>query len=124
MFEPARYGGYELDYGPTQIALANALGPADGSVAWVQSVVACHAWLLGMYPRAAQDAVWGADPDTLIASAFSARTGAAKQVDGGYWLEGEWEFSSGVHACQWIILAAAIPSQPGPPLPSCRDRWV
>ena len=116
VFEPARYGGYELDYGPTQIALANALGPADGSVAWVHSVVACHAWLLGMYPLTAQDAVWGDNPDTLIASAFSARTGAAKPVDGGYWLQGDWEFSSGVHACDWIILAAPVATQPGPPL--------
>src|SRR5215813_12383423 len=57
LFQPARYGGYELDYGPVQLALGSVLGHACGSSAWVQSVVACHAWLLGMFPRAAQDAV-------------------------------------------------------------------
>ncbi|MGH2468602.1 MAG: hypothetical protein ACRDGF_00900, partial [Chloroflexota bacterium] len=42
-------------------------------------------------------------------------TGRGKPVDGGYWLEGEWEFSSGVHACDWIILNAPIISGTGGP---------
>src|SRR5690349_7804652 len=47
LFVPARYGGYELDYGEPQLALGNVLGRACGSSAWVQSVLACHAWIVG-----------------------------------------------------------------------------
>ena len=115
VFQPARFGGFELEYGLTQIELANAIGPASGSAAWVQSVIACHAWVVGMYPKAAQDAVWSEDPNVLVASAFGPSTGRGKPVDGGYWLEGEWEFSSGVHACDWIILNAPILSGEGRP---------
>lgn len=109
VFQPARYGGFELDYGATQIDLCNELGRASGSAAWVQSVVACHAWLIGMYPLEAQEAVWGDDGETIVASAFGATTGRGWRTDGGYTLEGDWEFSSGVHACQWILLAVRLP---------------
>ena len=70
VLQPASYGGYELDYGRTQVELCHVLGQACGSTAWVQCVVACHAWCLAMFPPAAQEAVWGRDQDTLIASAF------------------------------------------------------
>jgi 3-hydroxy-9,10-secoandrosta-1,3,5(10)-triene-9,17-dione monooxygenase len=75
VFQPARYGGYELDYGATQLALAGVLGRGCGSSAWMQSVVACHAWIVGMYPEAVQDAVWGSNPEALIASSFATSTG-------------------------------------------------
>src|SRR5437588_12200556 len=59
VLQPKRWGGYELDYGRTQVELCGVLGRGCGSSAWVQCVVACHAWCLGMFPDAAQDAVWG-----------------------------------------------------------------
>jgi 3-hydroxy-9,10-secoandrosta-1,3,5(10)-triene-9,17-dione monooxygenase len=104
VFQPARYGGYELDYGPTQLALSGALGPACGSTAWVQSILACHAWLLGMFSEEAQDAVWGRNPDALIASSFASTTGGGRPVDGGYLVSGQWQFSSGIDAADWLIL--------------------
>jgi 3-hydroxy-9,10-secoandrosta-1,3,5(10)-triene-9,17-dione monooxygenase len=118
LFQPARYGGYELDYGPVQIVLGRQLGRACGSSAWVQSVVACHAWLLGMFSRAAQDAVWGSDPEALLSTGISMRTGVGRPVDGGYRVEGHWEFSSGIDAVQWVMLMVPIASPgtaAGPP---------
>jgi 3-hydroxy-9,10-secoandrosta-1,3,5(10)-triene-9,17-dione monooxygenase len=108
VLQPARYGGYELDYGRTQVELCHVLGQACGSTAWVQCVVACHAWCLAMFPPEAQDAVWGRDQDTLIASAFAFKTGRGRPVEGGYHVEGEWQFSSGSHICQWIVLGTPI----------------
>jgi 3-hydroxy-9,10-secoandrosta-1,3,5(10)-triene-9,17-dione monooxygenase len=61
-----------------------------------------------MFPREAQEAVWGEDQDTLIASAFAFKTGQGRPVDGGYYVEGDWEFSSGSDACTWIILGTPI----------------
>src|SRR6266852_8262021 len=108
IFVPERYGGYEIDYGPIQLALSRQLGRACGSSAWVQSVVACHAWLLGMFPRAAQDAVWGSDPEALLSTGISMRAGLGRPVDGGYQVEGHWEFSSGIDAVQWVMLMVPI----------------
>jgi 3-hydroxy-9,10-secoandrosta-1,3,5(10)-triene-9,17-dione monooxygenase len=119
LFQPARYGGYELDYGLAQIELGTRLGRACGSSAWVQSVVACHAWLLGMFPHAAQDAVWGEDPDALLSTAISMRTGLARPVSGGYEVTGHWEFSSGVDSVQWVMVFAPQGSAGGPPRLCC-----
>ena len=81
-----------------------------------QMVIACHAWCLAMFPETAQQAVWGDDPETLIASAFGFTTGKGRPVEGGYWVEGDWVFSSGSNLCEWIILGTRLEQdQPGPP---------
>ena len=115
VLRPKRWGGLELPYGRTQTELCSVLGRACGSSAWVQCVVACHAWCLAMFPPEAQEAVWGREPDTLIASAFAYTTGRGRPVEGGYFVEGNWQFSSGSNACHWIILGAPIFEDGGPP---------
>lgn len=114
VLQPRRFGGMELDYGRVQVELCSTLGQACGSSAWVQMVVACHAWCLAMFPDEAQQAVWGEDPETLVASAFGFSTGKGRPVEGGYWVEGDWVFSSGSDLCRWIILGTRL-EQPGPP---------
>jgi 3-hydroxy-9,10-secoandrosta-1,3,5(10)-triene-9,17-dione monooxygenase len=59
VLQPKRWGGLELNYGRTQTELCSVLGRACGSSAWVQCVVACHAWCLAMFRPEAQEAVWG-----------------------------------------------------------------
>jgi 3-hydroxy-9,10-secoandrosta-1,3,5(10)-triene-9,17-dione monooxygenase len=115
VLQPRRFGGLELDYGRTQLELCTTLGQACGSSAWVQMVVACHAWCLAMFPDAAQQAVWGKDPETLVASAFGFTTGRGRPVEGGYWVEGDWVFSSGSNLCDWIILGTLVEQPGGPP---------
>jgi len=108
VFQPARYGGYELDYGLTQLRLAGEIGRACGSSAWTLLIAACHSWIVGMFEESVQDAVWGEDPETLIASSFSPSTGRGRRVDGGYVLNGEWSFSSGSELCEWAILGTPL----------------
>jgi 3-hydroxy-9,10-secoandrosta-1,3,5(10)-triene-9,17-dione monooxygenase len=108
MLQPARVGGAELDY----VALVD-LGaePARGaaSAAWVFTNLASHHWMLAMWPEAAQDRLWGGDPDVLIASSFVFPCGKAERVDGGYRLSGRWPFSSGVDCSSWNMLAGIVP---------------
>ncbi len=108
VFVPKRYGGYELDYGPTQVEICNQIGRGCGSSAWVWSVVACHPWILGMMPQATQDAVWGTGPDTLVTTAVSPSTGRIKRVEGGYQLNGRWQFSSGCDFAEWILFSGPL----------------
>jgi 3-hydroxy-9,10-secoandrosta-1,3,5(10)-triene-9,17-dione monooxygenase len=108
VFQPKRYGGFELDYGRTQVELCHILGQGCGSSAWVQSVIACHAWCLGMFAPEVQDAIWANDEDALIASSFSPKTGRGRPTEGGYYVQGDWQFSSGSNLCSWAVLGTPI----------------
>ena len=105
--QPKRVGGSELDY-VALVDCADALGQADASVAWNFANLASHHWMLGMFDRHAQDAVWDKDANSLIASSFIFPAGRAKKVDGGYVLNGHWPFSSGVESCDWNMLASIV----------------
>jgi alkylation response protein AidB-like acyl-CoA dehydrogenase len=117
LFQPVRYGGYELDYGIAQLEVGKVLGAACGSTAWVQGVLAAHAWILGMFPESAQDAVWGKSPATALSTAVSATTGHGQVTPDGIHVEGEWEFSSGVDAADWVIFLVRLDTaEPQPPV--------
>jgi 3-hydroxy-9,10-secoandrosta-1,3,5(10)-triene-9,17-dione monooxygenase len=107
--QPKRVGGSELDY-VSLVDCADMLGRADASVAWNFANLASHHWMLGMFDQRAQDAVWGKDVDTLIASSFIFPAGRARKVEGGYRLRGNWPFSSGVASCDWNMLASVVSS--------------
>jgi alkylation response protein AidB-like acyl-CoA dehydrogenase len=59
-----------------------------------------------------QEEVWGADPDTWMASPY-APNGRARPVDDGFVLEGRWQFSSGTDHCDWIFLGGLVTDQEG-----------
>jgi 3-hydroxy-9,10-secoandrosta-1,3,5(10)-triene-9,17-dione monooxygenase len=107
--QPKRVGGSELDY-VSLVDCADMLGRADASVAWNFANLASHHWMLGMFDQRAQDAVWGKDVNTLIASSFIFPAGRARKVEGGYRLRGNWPFSSGVASCDWNMLASVVSS--------------
>ena len=107
--QPKRVGGSELDY-VALVDCADGLGQADASVAWNFANLASHHWMLGMFDRQAQDAVWDKDANALIASSFIFPAGRARKVDGGYMLNGHWPFSSGVESCEWNMLASIVSS--------------
>src|SRR5712671_840352 len=108
--QPKRVGGSELDY-VALVDCADALGQADASVACNFANLASHHWMLGMFDRHAQDAVWDKDANALIASSFIFAAGRARKVDGGYVLNGHWPFSSGVESCDWNMLASVVSSE-------------
>lgn len=114
--QPARYGGLELDYG-TQTELAVELAQGCASSAWNACITACHGWMTGMFPEAAQDEVWGGDSGATVSTSFFSVSPGIERVDGGIRLSGRWKFSSGVDHCQWTILAfrQQPPGEEGPP---------
>ena len=108
--QPKRVGGSELDY-IALIDCADAIGQGDASAAWTFANLASHHWMLAMFDARAQDAVWGKNPDALIASSFIFPAGRARKVDGGYTLRGSWPFSSGVNCSEWNMLASVVSSE-------------
>jgi 3-hydroxy-9,10-secoandrosta-1,3,5(10)-triene-9,17-dione monooxygenase len=109
ILQPKRVGGAELDY-VALVDFADVLAQADASVAWNVVNLASHHWMLGMFDRRAQDAIWTSEPDALIASSFVFPAGRARKVPGGYSLSGRWPFSSGVDPSTWNMLAGIVSS--------------
>jgi len=66
-----------------------------------------HPWQLALFPRQAQDDVWGADPATRMSSSY-APTGKARKTEGGYRLDGRWSFSSGCDHATWVLLGGIV----------------
>lgn len=114
IMQPKRYGGAELPYG-AHTRVAWEIGRGCVSSAWALSVTACHSWILGMFPRQAQDEFWDRDPEATVASTFLSVGHEAKAVDDGLDLSGRWRFSSNVDQCQGCIVIVMLPQENGPP---------
>ncbi len=112
--QPARVGGFELPFG-AQTSAGAEIAKQCGSSAWIVSVCGTHHWMLGKFAPEAQDDVWGANPDAISASAFASAYQTTEKVDGGFKISGRWLFSSGIHACDWVIVVGRIPQENGPP---------
>jgi 3-hydroxy-9,10-secoandrosta-1,3,5(10)-triene-9,17-dione monooxygenase len=102
--QPRRVGGAELEF-VAIVHFGALLARACASTSWNFINFAAHHHMLGMFPPRAQDEIWGASPDALIASSFVFPAGKAKKVQDGYVVSGRWPFSSGVDPSQWNMLA-------------------
>lgn len=107
ILQPARVGGAELDYG-LLVDVGAELARGCASSAWTLTNLASHHWMLGMFPPAAQDDVWGQSPDHLIGSSFVFPAGRAQRRQDGFVFSGYWPFSSGVDNCDWNMLAGVV----------------
>ena len=116
VLQPARYGGLELPFGVhTEYSVELARGCASSS--WNAVVIACHAWVAGMFPPNAQEELWADDPTTLISTSFRPDGVTVKRDGDAVRISGRWKFSSGVDICTWIMLTLPVPplSGGGPP---------
>jgi 3-hydroxy-9,10-secoandrosta-1,3,5(10)-triene-9,17-dione monooxygenase len=101
--QPARFGGYEIDY-PIVLDIAAELGRGCGSSSWCYSIWASHNWLAGMFPEKAQEEYWADSPNVLSSTSFNPTRAKVVATPGGYKLSGHWDFSSGCDAAQWAML--------------------
>jgi 3-hydroxy-9,10-secoandrosta-1,3,5(10)-triene-9,17-dione monooxygenase len=115
MLQPQRVGGSELPY-RALIELGAILAEGCGSTSWVAINLASHHWMLAMWPKEAQDEVWGRSADDLIGSALVFPSGKAVAVDGGYRVSGRWPFSSGVDPSRWNFVGGIVHDARGKPV--------
>jgi 3-hydroxy-9,10-secoandrosta-1,3,5(10)-triene-9,17-dione monooxygenase len=106
IFTPRRYGGFEMDWG-VHVDVTRELGRGCGSTSWIASVVYCHTWLLARFPPEAQEEFWPKCPDAVIGTAF-AGGGTMREVKGGFVLNGQWKFSSGINHADCAVVAARV----------------
>jgi alkylation response protein AidB-like acyl-CoA dehydrogenase len=104
MLQPAEWGGMQAH--PCEfLESVMAMGAHCGATAWVSGVVGVHPWEVGLLDPRLGNEIWSRDPDVWIASPY-APMGRARAVDGGWVLNGRWEFSSGTDHCDWVVLGA------------------
>jgi alkylation response protein AidB-like acyl-CoA dehydrogenase len=108
---PKRYGGYETSV-RTMLEVSAAVGEADGGTAWVLTLVNVCNWLVGLFPRRAQDDVFGADPAALV-SGVLAPTATTVKVDGGWRVTGKWFYNSGSWHATWAGLGIPVTGADG-----------
>ena len=111
---PRRYGGYEADT-RTLVEMLAELGQGDGSTAWVTWVLAGNTWLIGLFPDEVQDEVF-VNPDVQVSGTLGP-TGRVESRNGGFVLNGQWHFHSGVLHSQWSALAAMSITPEGGAMP-------
>jgi len=78
------------------------------STAWNVANLGVHHWMLALYDERTQEEVWGKNPDAVIASGIAYPQGRGRRVDGGFVITGFWNFSSGVDASDWNMLAVMV----------------
>ena len=105
--QPRRWGGMELDF-VSLFDIPAEIGRGCASTAWNVANLGVHHWMLALYDERAQDEVWGDNPDALIASGIAYPQGRGRRVDGGFVITGFWNFSSGVDAADWNMLAVTV----------------
>ncbi|MBF6245584.1 hydroxylase [Nocardia elegans] len=114
LLQRKKYNGFEAHprvFAETVMKTASIYGSAG----WVGGIVGVHPWQLAFADPKVQEEVLGADGDTWQASPYMPG-GVAVPRDGGYVLNGRWQFSSGTDHCDWIFLGALVGGDDGKPL--------
>lgn len=113
ILQPTEHGGYQAhprEFGEAVMAAASHCG-ASG---WVAGVVGVHPWEIAMLDPRVGEEVWGTNQDTWVSSPYTPQ-GVADPVDGGYILNGRWQFSSGTDHADWVFLGALTGNGSGRP---------
>jgi 3-hydroxy-9,10-secoandrosta-1,3,5(10)-triene-9,17-dione monooxygenase len=105
--QPRRWGGMEFDF-PAYVDFPLELARGCASTAWNFANLQIHHWMLALYDERAQEEVWGADPDALIASGIAFPQGSGRKADGGFVVSGKWNFSSCSNIADWNMLAVTV----------------
>jgi alkylation response protein AidB-like acyl-CoA dehydrogenase len=111
-FQPARYGGYELDL-DLLLTMGTELARGCGSSAWVGNLAMVHQWMIAGFSEHAQDDIWGdtptGNPDAIALGTYAAAA-EAMPVEGGFRISGKWPFASGCDHGDWALLGARFPA--------------
>lgn len=110
---PSSVGGGEAGL-RAQVDSLFAVAAADPAAGWVQMVSNAHAWMVGNFPEACMQEVFAGGPDIRVPGTLASQ-GKATRVDGGWRLNGRWQFASGVDHGDWLLLGASADVLPESP---------
>lgn len=109
---PVARGGSDLGV-DVLLEVAVELGKGCGSTAWCGANWGVHNLLMSMFPRQAQDEVFGDGTQLpIVSTGFSPLRASAHRVPGGSSISGQWDFASGVDHAAWVVLMAITETGP------------
>ena len=114
LVQPRRFGGHQLSAETFVLAMAE-IARGDGSAGWITSLTAGHPKWAAFFPLEGQEELYGEQHD-LRFPLVVAPQGRATRVDGGYVVNGEYDYASGCDVCNWLGVNALVPGpDPGDP---------
>lgn len=99
---PKRYGGYESDI-RTHLDVTATLAESCGGTAWVTALTNVCSWFVGLFPKQAQDEVFGANPDARVAGVLTPSADTRREGN-GLVISGKWYWASGSLHADWAVL--------------------
>ncbi|MGD9958354.1 acyl-CoA dehydrogenase family protein [Nocardioides sp.] len=124
--QPRRYGGHELDI-PSFLTLVRELARGCPGTAWCFCLSAGHhIQMAGMFDASVQDEVYGSVSD-FLAPGRPVPMGTAEWVEGGWRVNGLWDYCSGspysTHALVAVRIVGGPHQQPIGLVVVPRDQW-
>lgn len=106
MVVPTSLGGLGLGL-DTLAQSTRILATGCPAAAWTLSFLVMHNWLLARFDATARAELF-ADRPWVLAPAPLNPTGTATPVEGGYRLDGRWEWATGVMHAEWVLVHAIV----------------
>ena len=114
LYLPRSMGGPEVD--PiTYFHVIEELSRVDGSVGWCAFLSSDATIFAGWLKSDVGKAMFGEPPDARMAASFRA-IGDARPVDGGYLVNGRWDYASGIDHANWLATQCRVVNDNGPRL--------
>jgi indole-3-acetate monooxygenase len=125
MYIPKALGGLETD--PiTSMAVVEEIARADAAAAWNLMLGATYGLWAAFLPEDAAREVYGAS-DAVVAGALRP-SGRARQVDGGFVVDGRWSFASGIRHSAWWNAGCLVvrdgSDHEDAPRPAAPEPWL
>jgi alkylation response protein AidB-like acyl-CoA dehydrogenase len=113
LLTPSTHGGTEAGL-RAQVDTLLVTAGADPAAGWVQMVSNAHVWIAGNFPDECQDEVFAAGPDVVVPGTLAAQ-GRARRAEGGWRLDGRWQFASGIDHGDWVMIGSVADQLPESP---------
>lgn len=104
---PKKYGGHEADL-DTFFDVVLTLSRADASMGWVTGFYIEHnLWLLNYSDEVCAE-VFNGNDHVLAPATLNIGGGKAARVDGGYLLNGQWQWGTGIVHGTWVLAGGLV----------------
>ncbi len=116
LMTPKRHGGHEADI-DTFFEVALTLSRADASLGWLIGFYIEHAFWFCGYPESFQNELFSDRNYVLAPATLNVAGGTATKVDGGYRVNGLWQWGTGIVHADWVMAGALVQDGDAPPVP-------
>ncbi len=96
--------------------VAKEIGRGCPSTAWVLGLIGISPWIIGLFPKAAQDKLFNCgNPIMPVLTGGAGRDLRATRAGDSYQVSGFWRYASGIDHCAWVIAMAPVLDAEGKP---------